>query len=136
VSSASATSASKAIERPRSIPSDQRRAAWRARELTEDAVGEIAKQFDESPAKVVAAHARSSGVRLSLAYDGDDVPICGNDITFWLRWHLQHGGVVKPPKIIINGIPFPDIIRLELDFGDVPAPVEIPQQLGFSGPGA
>ena len=111
-------------------------AAWSARELSEDGVAEIARQFDESPARVVGAQARSTGVRVSLAYEGDDVPICGNDITFWLRWHVKYGGVVKPPKVIINGTPYPDLIRLDLDFGDVPAPVEIGRQFGFSGPGA
>ena len=56
---------------------------------------------------------------LSLSYDGDDGPWCGNDILFWLKWHRNHGGNPRPPRIIINGTPFPDLVRMELDFGHV-----------------
>jgi hypothetical protein len=98
-------------------------AAWNARVISEESIREIAKQFDESPATVetadVVGGANPTGLRLSLSYDGDDGPWCGNDILFWLKWHLSHGGVVRPPKIIINGIPFPDLVRMELDFGHV-----------------
>ena len=119
--------------------SDKLRAAWRARALSEDAVNEIAKAIDNSPAIVegVEMHGggEPSGMSLTLRYDGDDVPQCGNDILFWLRWHLTHGGAVKPPKIIINGIPYPELLRMRLDFGTVDAPLEQPgpiarQQLG------
>ncbi len=113
--------------------SEKLMAAWRARALTEESVKEIAAALDKSPAKVegaaVAGGASPTGVRLSLRYDGDDGPWCGNDILFWLKWHLSHGGggVVRPPKIIIDGIPFPDLVRMEIDFGHVgdPGPVEI-----------
>jgi len=98
-------------------------AAWNSRVLSEESIGEIAKQFEESPATVetadVVGGAQPTGLRVSLRYDGEDGPWCGNDILFWLKWHLGHGGVVKPPKIIINGIPFPDLVRMELDFGHV-----------------
>jgi hypothetical protein len=98
-------------------------AAWNSRVLSEESIGEIAKQFEESPATVetadVVGGAQPTGLRVMLRYDGDDGPWCGNDILFWLKWHLGHGGVVKPPKIIINGIPFPDLVRMELDFGHV-----------------
>jgi len=98
-------------------------AAWNSRVLSEESIGEIAKQFEESPAIVetadVVGGAQPTGLRVSLRYDGEDGPWCGNDILFWLKWHLGHGGVVKPPKIIINGIPFPDLVRMELDFGHV-----------------
>lgn len=98
-------------------------AAWKNRALTEAAVNEIAKELEKSPAVVekaaVIGGANASGVALSLSYSGDDVPYCGNDLAFWLKWHRTHGGVVRPPKIIINGIPFPDIIRVQLEFGDV-----------------
>jgi hypothetical protein len=98
-------------------------AAWNSRMLSEESIGEIAKQFDESPATVETANvvggAQPTGLRVSLRYDGEDGPWCGNDILFWLKWHLGHGGVVRPPKIIINGIPFPDLVRMELDFGHV-----------------
>ncbi len=96
-------------------------AAWKTRTLTEESVFEIAKALDESTARVESANvvggANPTGVQLALSYSGDDVPMCGNDILFWLRWHLKHGGEVKPPRIIINGTPFPDLVRMEVDFG-------------------
>ncbi len=111
------------------MPTDTKRgsekimAAWQARVLTEDSVGEIAGAFEKSPARIegatVVGGEHATGLRLSLAYDGDDGPWCGNDILFWLKWHLRHGGVVRPPRIIINGIPFPDLVRMEIDFGHV-----------------
>ena len=106
-------------------------AAWRARALSEESVNEIAEHLDQSRARIegvtVAGGGGASGLTLSLAYDGDDGPWCGNDITFWLRWHLKHGGTVKPPRVIIDGTPFPDLVRLQLDFGTVPA---VPQVNG------
>jgi hypothetical protein len=101
-------------------------AAWKARALTEESVNEIAQHLDTSPARVegvtVAGGTAASGLTVSLAYDGDDTPRCGNDIIFWLRWHLTHGGgvVLTPPRIIINGTPYPDLVRMQLDFGAVP----------------
>jgi hypothetical protein len=118
-------------------------AAWKARALTEESIGEIAKNFEESPATIERANvfggAQPTGLRLSLRYDGDDGPWCGNDILFWLKWHLGHGGVARPPKIIINGTPFPDLVRMELDFGHVaeqrPSIQDITAELGFEGIG-
>jgi hypothetical protein len=111
-------------------------AAWQARVLTEESVAEIAKQFEESPATVESANivggAQPTGMRVTLSYDGDDGPWCGNDILFWLKWHLNHGGVVTPPRIIINGIPFPDLVRMELDFGHVGE--QVPSIEDISGP--
>ena len=99
--------------------------AWKSRVLTEDSVHEIADALDQSQAKVeraaVVGGADATGVRLSLRYDGDDLPWCGNDILFWLKWHRVHGGVPRPPRIIIDGIPFPDLLRMDLDFGQVEA---------------
>lgn len=98
--------------------------AWKSRALTEESVREIAAALEKSPARVegisITGGENPTGVQLSLAYEGDDGPWCGNDIQFWLQWLLKHGGgggVINPPKIIINGIPWPEIIRLELDFG-------------------
>jgi hypothetical protein len=104
--------------------SERLMAAWQARALTEESVREIAEALDGSPATVLGASviggAQPTGVTLSLAYEGDDVPRCGNDIQFWLRWLQKNGGgVIRPPRILINGIPFPDLIRIELDFGHV-----------------
>jgi len=98
-------------------------AAWKARMLTEASVKEIAAAFDKSPATIEGATfvggEHATGLRLSLSYEGDDGPWCGNDILFWLKWHLGHGGTPRPPRIIINGIPFPDLVKMELDFGQV-----------------
>jgi len=98
-------------------------AAWQARTLTEEAVREIGTNFEKSPATIERAEviggSSPTGLRLSLRYDGDDVPWCGNDITFWLKWLHKVGGSVHPPRIIINGIPHPEWLRLELEFGNV-----------------
>jgi MoaA/NifB/PqqE/SkfB family radical SAM enzyme len=96
--------------------------AWRHRALTEESVHEIAAELGKSPAKVekvkVTGGPHSAGVSVLLSYKGDDVPWCGNDLAFWLRWRRKFGaGVVRPPKISINGIPVPDIVRVQLDFG-------------------
>jgi len=99
-------------------------AAWRARALSEEAVNEIAAHLAQSPAQVegasVAGGTSATGLTVALSYTGDDAPGCGNDIAFWLRWHLKHGGDVRPPRIIINGTPFPDLVQLVLQFGTVP----------------
>ena len=107
--------------------SERLMAAWHARALTEESVKEIAAALEASPATVLGANviggSNPTGITLSLAYDGDDVPWCGNDILFWLKWHRSHGGGgVRPPRILINGIPFPDLVRVELDFGHVGVP--------------
>ena len=98
-------------------------AAWKARVLTEASIKEIAASFEKSPATIEGATffggEHSTGLSLSLSYEGDDGPWCGNDILFWLKWHLGHGGNPRPPRIIINGTPFPDLVRMELDFGHV-----------------
>ena len=98
-------------------------AAWKARVLTEASIKEIAASFEKSPATIEGATfvggEHSTGLSLSLSYEGDDGPWCGNDILFWLKWHLSHGGNPRPPRIIINGTPFPDLVRMELDFGHV-----------------
>jgi len=98
-------------------------AAWKARVLTEASIKEIAASFEKSPATIEGATfvggEHSTGLSLSLSYEGDDGPWCGNDILFWLKWHLSHGGNPRPPRIIINGTPFPDLVRVELDFGHV-----------------
>lgn len=115
-------------------------AAWKARTLTEESVREISQALDRSPAKVETATvfggANATGMRVGLAYSGDDVPMCGNDLLFWLKWHRVHGGEVKPPRILIDGIPFPDVLRMQLDFGHVVQPAEIenlPGQLAQGG---
>jgi hypothetical protein len=100
--------------------------AWKSRVLTEDAFREITEALEKSPATLEAFNIvggeNPTGVQLSLRYDGEDGPWCGNDILFWLKWHLQHGslgGVIKPPRIIINGTPWPEAVTMALDFGRV-----------------
>jgi hypothetical protein len=98
-------------------------AAWKNRALTDESVREIAAALDKSPAVVehaaVFGGANATGVALTLSYSGDDVPMCGNDLSFWFNWHRRFGGLVRPPKIIINGIPVPDVVRVHLEFGNV-----------------
>lgn len=110
-------------------------AAWKARVLTDESVREIAEAVEASPATLLGANVvggtHATGMTVALSYEGDDIPRCGNDIQFWLKWHLIHGGTPHPPRIIINGIPNPELLRLELDFGHVgnPGPattVELP----------
>jgi hypothetical protein len=121
--------------------SEKLMAAWKSRALTEESVREIADALEKSPAKVEGANivggGNSTGVQLSLRYDGDDGPWCGNDILFWLKWHIKHGGDIRPPRIIINGTPFPDLVRMELDFGhvagNVPGIRDVPGALGGGG---
>lgn len=103
--------------------SEKLMAAWRARALTEESIREIAETMDKSPAKIesvnIVGGSTPTGLQMTLRYDGDDVPWCGNDLSFWLKWHRLHGGVVHPPKIIIEGSPWPEMVRLELGFGSL-----------------
>jgi hypothetical protein len=103
--------------------SEKLMAAWRARALTEESIREISDTMDKSPAKIesvnVVGGSTPTGLQMTLRYDGDDVPWCGNDILFWLKWHRLHGGVVHPPKILIDGVPWPETVRLQLGFGNL-----------------
>jgi len=98
--------------------------AWKLRTLSEEGVKEIAARLDESPAEVLGARVHGDGspdgATLVLRYTGDEVAWCGNDIEFWLQWHRKWGGGVRPPHIIINGIPFPDELLMELHYGRAP----------------
>lgn len=113
--------------------SDKLRAAWEKRALKDDEVHEIAAHLDKSVAKVEAVRViggvRATGVEVALSYTGEDVPRCGNDVAFWLHWLRNHGGNGRPPRIIINGTPFPEELRLELLFGDVDAPRDLGRDL-------
>lgn len=106
--------------------------AWKSRVLTEESFREIADAIDKSPAKLagfnIVGGDNPTGVQLSLRYDGDDGPWCGNDILFWLQWLQKHGGgggVINPPHIIINGTPWPEVITMTLDFGQVGSPAQV-----------
>jgi hypothetical protein len=100
------------------------REAWAQKgfQLNDESVGEIVEQLDDSPATVddVVFHggAEPTGVSVGLTYADDDVPICGNDLTFWLKWHIHHGVTIdQVPHIIINGRPHPEFVKLNLGFG-------------------
>jgi hypothetical protein len=103
--------------------SEKLMAAWKSRVLTEEAFREITTELEKSPATVekvnVIGGEMPTGMQVLLSYSGDDIPVCGNDLAFWLRWRRKYGGLVKPPKIIINGIPYPDLLQVQLDFGHV-----------------
>ena len=114
------------------------REAWKNRALTDEAVESIATALDESRAAVEAVSftggERPSAVTVGLSYEGDDVPICGNDLLFWLQWHKKFGGgVVVPPTVIVNGTPHPEIVKLLLTFGE--PTVEIPAVEGLPAVG-
>jgi hypothetical protein len=101
-------------------------AAFKSRSFSEEALRELATHLDKSPAAVEGALVKggsaATGVSLTLSYAGDDVPWCGNDMAFWLQWLRKHGGGgTRPrrPRIIINGTPFPDWVRVELSAGDI-----------------
>src|SRR5262249_45467355 len=120
--------------------SEKLMAAWKSRALSEDSVREIADALGKSPAKVesvkVIGGANPTALQIALRYDGDDGPWCGNDIQFWLAWLRKHGGVAPPPRIIINGIPWPEIVRVQLDFGHVTegaVPIQGPEEVGARG---
>ncbi len=97
--------------------------AWKQRSLTDEAVREIAAELEKSPATIekvnVVGGQDATGMQVLLSYSGDDVPWCGNDLAFWLKWRRRFGGTVRPPRILINGTPFPDLVRVQLDFGNV-----------------
>src|ERR1041385_3844937 len=68
-------------------------AAWKARAVSEEAFREIAASFEKSMGRIERAEVvggeSASGVSLTVSYSGDDVPTCGNDILFWLKWHRK-----------------------------------------------
>jgi hypothetical protein len=103
--------------------SEKIRGAWENRGLTEEGIREIEENFEKSSGTVEQAHLvggdTPTGLLLSVSYSEDDVPRCGNDLSFWLYWHRKYGGVVRRPKIIINGTPWPDVVRVQLGFGNV-----------------
>jgi hypothetical protein len=99
-------------------------AAWKARSLTDESVRELAAALEKSPAKVegvaFSGGSDAAGLQLSLRYDGDDGPWCGNDLQFLLTWLRRHGIASAVPRVIINGTPWPDLVRLHVNIGNVP----------------
>jgi hypothetical protein len=100
--------------------------AWRRRSLTEESVKDIAANLDESKGVVedvqFVGGSSPTGVNLSVAYSGEGLPWCGNDLQYILKWHRKFGGNPRPPIILIDGTPAdPDVIRMQMSFGDVRA---------------
>jgi len=109
--------------------SEKLKLAWENRALTEEAVAEIAEAIDASPAEVASVRVlggrEAVGVEVSKRYGFDDGDICGNDLSFWLKWLGRHGGGgYVPPIVIINGIPVPIELLVTYTFGrpEVQAP--------------
>lgn len=106
--------------------------AWKARTISEESFRELAAALEKSPANVdgafVTGGSAASGLYLSLRYDGDDVPRCGNDLEFILRWINKHHYGVSIPRIIINGTPRPDLFRMDLQIGAAVAAAHVPAQ--------
>jgi hypothetical protein len=68
-------------------------------------------------ARVLGAE-HAEAVSVDIAYDGEDVPRCGNDVALILRHLGQVGGAV-PVHVIINGVPALDALRVTLEVGNV-----------------
>jgi hypothetical protein len=103
--------------------------------LTEESIGDIARILDASPGVVkdvqVHGSGQPSGVSVTSIYSGDDGGWCGNDLRNWFEWLRKHGGQPKPPRIIINGTPWPEFITMMVTYGrepvaEIPAIVELP----------
>lgn len=106
--------------------SSRLREAWKNRTLTEESVESIAVALEQSQATIdkvsFTGGDAPTSMTLALSYEGDDVPICGNDLLFWQKWHHRFGnGTWVPPKVIINGIINPDVLKMVLTFGEAPA---------------
>jgi hypothetical protein len=56
-------------------------------------------------------------VAVEIAYD-EDTPQCGNDLSLLFRWIHDAGGDI-PVRVLINGIPAFDSVRVVLEVGNV-----------------
>ena len=116
--------------------SEKLKFAWENRALTEQAVAEIGEALDASAGSVeqvrVPGGREAVGIEVSKRYAADDGDVCGNDIAFWLKWLGRHGGGggYRPPKVIINGIPWPIEVLVTYTFGRAEAPVRQVGDLG------
>jgi hypothetical protein len=116
--------------------SEKLKFAWENRALTEQAVAEIGEALDASAGSVeqvrVLGGREAVGIEVSKRYAADDGDVCGNDIAFWLKWLGRHGGGggYRPPKVIINGIPWPIEVLVTYTFGRAEAPVRQVGDLG------
>ena len=111
--------------------------AWRQRAAIDDElVAELAQALQDSPAEVedvsFSGGDHPSGARLSLAYSGDDIPICGNDLQWLLELLRKRKKVGGEIVVIINGRPALDRVILEAALGSerINPQLEIGEQLG------
>lgn len=102
--------------------------AWKARErqvVTDDDVAQLARVLEDSPARVahvvVAGGREATGVGVALQYDGDDVPLCGNDLARLLELLHRLGTPSEPPVVIVNGKPRVDRALILATLGVLPA---------------
>jgi hypothetical protein len=98
----------------------------RARRLiTDDEVKALADVLDGSPAVVddvqVVGGEQATGLGFSLTYSGDDIPICGNDLSRILELLRRLGTPSQPPIVIVNGRPAFDRLTILATLGVLPA---------------
>lgn len=109
------------MDQPNKRGSEKLLDAWKKRMLTEDSVNEIANALAQSPAEVEECvfygGANPTGAKVTLLYTGDDIPRCGNDISFWLNWHQKYGGITNRPVPFPKGLISPEWLRLVFSFG-------------------
>ena len=91
--------------------------------LSDEVVTGLSEVLDGIQGRVetaqVLGETTKQGVRLEVAYDTDD-PGCGNDVTLLLKkLHHLGGGEPVPIRIIINGIPAFDALRMTFEVGNV-----------------
>ena len=92
--------------------------------LSEDLVRGLAEALDGSEAKLggawVAPGTEPTGFGMSLAYDGEDLPRCGNDMQWLLELLRKYGtGGVPTIDVIINGRPRIDRALLLVSVGAI-----------------
>ncbi len=98
-------------------------AAWKARQLTDQSVQDIAEGLGKSSAEVhsIEFHggARPTGVAVGLTYRDGTIEECGTDITLWLAWLRRYAAEVEfDRRILIDGV-WPDLLTVTLPFGNV-----------------
>jgi hypothetical protein len=102
--------------------------AWderRAHLITDDHVKTLADVLESSPALVddvqVAGGDQATGLGFSLTYTGDDIPVCGNDLSRILELLRKLGTPSQEPIVIVNGRPAFDRLTVLATLGVLPA---------------
>ena len=107
--------------------------------ITDEDIKFIATRLEESPAQVadvvVVGGEQPSGFGIALNYDGDDGPMCGNDLGWLIALLRRLGGAgYQPPVIIKNGQPAFERLTVLASLGVLPAnawDAVIPQVVRF-----